>query len=171
MKTAFSKNSLSWRAVCAVLSASLFASACAGKDRLPDDPFEGAGPALTMVVVNHADRYGHVFVDQYWAGNIGRRHQDGRPAGGGGGACCYPGLKDWSKPVTVSWIWGYERDKATGEITRPNEQHTAVVHFPPGGPKRSDDMYKDEAELCVILRDIDKVELAFSIGGTNCITK
>jgi hypothetical protein len=167
MKTTFSKSSLSWRAVCAVLCASLFASACAGNDRLPDDPFEGDGPGLTLVPVNHSGRdAASVFVDKYWAGPVNAH------SGGGGGACCYPGLKDWSKPVTVTVKWGYLREQETEKLTKmPAETRATVVHFPPGGPKRSDDMYKDEAELCVILRDIDKVELAFSIGRASCATK
>jgi len=60
---------------------------------------------MTMVPINHTNRYAvEIFVDKYWAGDVTRH------SGGGAANCCYPGLKDWSKPVTVKWIWGWEED-------------------------------------------------------------
>lgn len=148
----------------------LFAvSACAGRTALPDDPFDSNEPGLTMVPINHTDRYAlDVVADRYWAGDA-RPHNDGSAA-----ACCYPGLKDWSKPVTVRWTWATEVDPKTKAVLKPHEPHSMVAHFPPGGPKRSaDDMAqdKDEPYLCVILRDRDTAELAFSRAATRCATK
>jgi hypothetical protein len=144
----------------------LSVSACAGVSPLSDDPFDSSEPGLTLVPVNHTDRYAlNVFADKYWAADV-------PPEGGGGSrTCCYPGLKDWSKPVTVRWTWGTESDPKTKFILRAPEKHSVVVHFPAGGPSRNDDMSKDEAYLCVILRDTDRAELAFSTSGRGCFNK
>jgi hypothetical protein len=155
-----------WRFVRGVAlngSALLALSACG---TLPDDPFESKGGALGMVPINHTDRYAvDIVVDKYWAGNVSAR------AGGGGASCCYPGLKDWSRPVTVRWIWGWEEDPVTKVQTIPDESHTVVAHFPPGGPHNDPDEYKDDAYVCVILRDRDKVDLAFSPSRSGCWDK
>jgi hypothetical protein len=148
----------------------LFAvSACAGGPSLPDDPFDSDEPGLTMVPINHTDRYAlNVVADKYWAGDA-RPHNDGSAA-----ACCYPGLKDWNKPVTVRWTWGTEVDPKTKAVLKPREPHSMVAYFPPGGPKRSAEdiaQDKDEPYLCVILRNRDTAELAFSWSGTGCATK
>jgi hypothetical protein len=139
-------------------------SACASS-QLPDDAFQGGGAALTMVAVNHTDRGAlDVFADKYWAGDV-------LPQGGGAAAtCCYPGLTDWRKPVTIRWTWDEQDAKGTTPA-RPAEPHMVVSHFPPGGPSRNDDMYKDEANLCIILRDADKAELAFSVTRSGCFDK
>jgi hypothetical protein len=119
-----------------------------------------------MVAVNHANRYAmNIYVDKYWAGNVDEQ------AGGAAAVCCYPGVKDWSKPVTVKWTWGQESDPQTKVVLKPREEHIVVAHFPAGGPSRSDDMYKDEANLCIILRDENKAELAFSVRGLGCFDK
>lgn len=141
-------------------------SACATADVLPDDPFAGAGPALTIIPINHTDRHiPDLYVDQYWGANVYPHN------GGGSGVCCYPGLKDWRKPVRITWRWGMEEDPVTKAITRAGEDRTAVVHFPEGGPKRSSDTSEDESYLCVIFRDNDQVELAFATKGSACARK
>ncbi len=143
-----------------------FVSACAAFEALPDDPFDGAGPALVMVPVNHTDRYiPSLYLDQYWGANADAH------GGGRKGVCCYPGLKDWRKPVNVTWRWGQEEDSVTRAITLAGEDRSAVVNFPPGGPKRSSDTSEDEAYLCVIFRELNKVELAFATKGSACARK
>jgi hypothetical protein len=140
-------------------------SACAHV-ALPDDPFDGEGTALSMVPINHTDRYAvNIFVDKYWAGDVSSH------AGGGGAACCYPGLKDWSQPVTVRWTWGWEEDPKTKAMTKPDESHTVVVHFPSRGPHNDPDPYKADAYACVIFRDLNTVELAFSPSRSGCADK
>ena len=153
------------RAIAMISSVSLTLSACAG-GTLPDDPFDGEGKALSMVPINHTDRYAiRIAVDKYWAANV-------PPHGGGGSAvCCYPGVKDWSRPVTVDWTWDAEEDPKTKVLTKPVEPHTAIAHFPSGGPHSDPDEYKDDAYLCVILRDLDTVELAFSPSAFACADK
>lgn len=141
-------------------------TACAGSSFLPDDPLEGRGPALGMVPINHTDRYAvNIFVEKYWAGDAVAHNAGGKTA------CCFPGVKDWNKPVTVTWEWGYEEDPKTKAITRPDEKHTVQVQFPQGGPYQGSDPYKTDAYLCVILRDRNTAELAFSPSGTGCATK
>lgn len=121
---------------------------------------------MTIVPVNHTDRYAvGISLDKYWAGNVSRR------SGGGGAICCYPGLKNWSEPVTVSWTWGWEEDPRTKAVTKPDETHTVVAHFPASGPHHDPDMHKDDSYVCVILRDIDKVDLAFSPSRSGCADK
>ena len=56
-------------------------------------------------------------------------------------------------------------------VLKPREQHTTVVHFPRAPYRDDDDMSKDDAYLCVILRDTDRAELAFSTSGTGCAKK
>lgn len=139
-------------------------SACTGT-LLPDDPFAGDSP-MAMVPINHTDRYAvHIFVDKYWAGDVTRR------AGGGKAACCYPGLKDWRRPVTVRWTWGTEEDPKTKAITMPREPRTVIAHFPASGPHSDPDPGKDDAYVCVILRDLDTAELAFSPTRSGCADK
>ena len=119
-----------------------------------------------MVPINHTGRYAvNIFVDKYWAGDAGRH------AGGGGAACCYPGLKNWNQPVTVRWTWGWEEDPKTKAMTKPDESHTVIAHFPAGGPHSDPDMSKDDAYVCVILRDLDAVDLAFSPSASACANK
>jgi len=131
---------------------------------LPDDPFDGASTALSMVPVNHTDRYAvDIFVDKYWAGDADDH------SGGGAAACCYPGLKDWEQPVTVRWTWGQESNRATGVIQKKREQRMVVTRFPAGGPHVDPDPYKTDAYACVIFRDLDTVELAFS--ASRCAAK
>ncbi|MCZ2903677.1 MULTISPECIES: DUF3304 domain-containing protein [pseudomallei group] len=141
-------------------------TACASSSRLPDDPLAGKGPALAMVPVSHADRYAvNIFVDKYWAGDV-------EPHGGGGGAaCCFPGVKDWSKPVTVTWTWDAEEDPKTKAVTVPEEKHSVQVNFPPGGPHQDTDWHKTDAYLCVILRDRSTAALAFSPSRSGCVAK
>ncbi|WP_283151240.1 DUF3304 domain-containing protein [Silvimonas soli] len=129
------------------------------------------GPSLMMVPINHYGRYADsVFVDKYWAGNVTRQHEDGTPAGGGKAVCCYQGYKDWSKPVKVRWVWGYERDKQTKQIVRESEWHEAMVKLP-SQPRSAPDPLDSDAYLCIILRDRDKVELAYSRTSTGCADK
>jgi hypothetical protein len=140
-------------------------SACAHV-ALPDDPFDGEGTALSMVPINHTDRYAvNIFVDKYWAGDV-----DGH-AGGGAAACCYPGLKNWSQPVTIRWMWGQESDPTTGVVQKKREQHLVVTHFPARGPHNDPDPYKADAYACVIFRDLNTVELAFSPSRSGCADK
>ena len=121
---------------------------------------------MAMVPINHTDRYAvSIFIDKYWAGDAGRQ------SGGGAAACCYPGLKDWSKPVKVAWTWGWEEDPKTKAVLKPDEQHTVVAHFPASGPHSDRDPMKDDAYVCVILRDLDKAELTFSPTATGCFDK
>ena len=79
--------------------------------------------------------------------------------------------------MQVSWEWGYERDPLTKTISLPDEQHTVLATFP-RPPKRlhkpdpqhwtRDDMLQDEGYLCVILRTLERVELAFSVSRRAC---
>ncbi|MEK6368188.1 MAG: hypothetical protein V4803_18015, partial [Burkholderia gladioli] len=75
------------------------------------------------------------------------------------------------KPVTVTWVWGTEEDPATKAITMPREKHSVQVNFPAGGPHRDLDWRKSDAYLCVILRDLNTAELAFSPTGSGCMSK
>ena len=136
----------------------LFAvSACAGAPASPEDPLASDHP-LWMVPINHIDRVAiNLAVDRYGMGDV-------YPHGGGARACCYPGPMDWSKPVTVHWEWDTVVDPKT-KVVPPTEPHSMVMHFPPGGPAR-DDRY-----LCLILRDRDTAELAFSRVALQCATK
>jgi hypothetical protein len=154
-----------WRTVALATSAVITLSACA-HDTLPDDPFSSQGTALSMVPINHADRYAvDIFVDKYWAGNVTRH------AGGGAAACCYPGLKDWRQPVIVRWTWGWEEDPKTKAVTMSDEPHKVVTHFPASGPHNDPDPYKADAYVCVILRDLNTAELAFSPNRSGCADK
>ncbi|WP_186020119.1 hypothetical protein [Burkholderia gladioli] len=45
----------------------------------------------------------------------------------------FPSVKGWSKPVVVTWEWGYEEDPATKAVTTPDEKHSVQVNFPTGG--------------------------------------
>ncbi|CAN0624765.1 conserved protein of unknown function [Burkholderia multivorans] len=142
-------------AACALLAL----SACAGGSPLSDDPLASDHP-LWMVPINQTDRWAiNMAVDKYGMGG-GRPHNDGSSA-----ACCYPGLKDWGKPVTVRWTWGTELDPQTKALLKPREPHSMVAHFPPGGPA------KDDRYLCLILRDRETAELAFATSRTRCATK
>lgn len=140
-------------------------SACAGS-ALPDDPFAGQGSAMAMVPINHTDRYAtNIFVEKYWAGDVDDH------AGGGKAACCYPGLKNWRQPVTVTWTWGQESDPQTKVVQKKREQRTVTAYFPASGPHSDRDPVKDDAYVCVILRDLDKAELAFSPTASGCADK
>jgi hypothetical protein len=155
----------SLRAAGLATGALLTLSACAGTV-LPDDPFDGPGSAMAMVPVNHTDRYAvNIFIDKYWAGDAGRQ------TGGGKAACCYPGLDDWSQPVKVAWIWGWEEDPKTKAMVEPDEEHSVIAHFPASGPHSDPDLKKDDAYVCAILRDLDTAELAFSPTRKGCFDK
>ncbi|AEA58714.1 DUF3304 domain-containing protein [Burkholderia gladioli] len=131
-----------------------------------DDQLAGDGQALAMVPANHTDRYAvHIFIDKYWAGDVSAQ------AGGTKAACCFPGRKDWSKPISVTWEWGREEDAETKAITMPAEKHSALVNFPAHGPHQDPNWRKSDAYLCVIFRDLNTVALAFSPSGTECLTK
>lgn len=129
-------------------------------------PLAGGEQALAMVPANHTDRYAvHIFIDKYWAGDVSAQ------AGGTKAACCFPGRKDWSKPISVTWEWGREEDAETKAITMPAEKHSALVNFPAHGPHQDPNWRKSDAYLCVIFRDLNTVALAFSPSGTECLTK
>ncbi|KDB07491.1 Protein of unknown function DUF3304 [Burkholderia sp. lig30] len=135
-------------------------SACAGSSPLPDDPLASDHP-LWMVPINYMDRWAiNMAVDKYGMGGV-----DPYNNGGGAAACCYPGSKDWNKPVTARWTWGTELDPQTKAVLKPREPHSMVVHFPQGGPA------KDDRYLCLILRDRETAELAFATSRTRCATK
>ena len=136
----------------------LVLSACAESTLLPDDPLSSEHP-LWMVPVNPTDNWAiNLAVDRYGMGGANPH------AAGGAAACCYPSPKDWSKPVTVHWEWDTVVRPGT-KIIPPTEPHTMVLHFPPGGPA------KDDRYLCLILRDRDTAELAFSRVASRCATK
>jgi hypothetical protein len=119
-----------------------------------------------MVPANHTDRWAvNIYVDQYWAGDVSPR------GGGAKAACCFPGMQDWSKPVTVTWIWDDVVDPKAAPIPAPEEKHSVQVNFPPGGPHRNPDWHKTDAYLCVILRGPNTAELAFSPSGSGCMSK
>ncbi|KDB07494.1 Protein of unknown function DUF3304 [Burkholderia sp. lig30] len=141
-------------AACALLAL----SACAGSSPLSVDPLASDHP-LWMVPINRTDRWAvNMAVDRYGMGNA-------TPHGSGGAAaCCYPSPADWSKPVTVHWEWDTVVDPKT-KVVPPTEPHSMVVHFPPGGPA------KDDRYLCLILRDRETAELAFSRVASHCATK
>ncbi|WP_186157151.1 DUF3304 domain-containing protein [Burkholderia gladioli] len=141
-------------------------TACAGSNTMPDDPLAGGGQALAMVPANHADRYAvNIFVDKYWAGDVSAH------AGGSKAACCFPDIKSWSEPVTVTWEWGREEDSQTGTVTMPDEKHSVQVNFPAGGPHQDPDWHKADAYLCVILRSRNTADLAFSPSRSGCMSK
>ncbi|WLE62857.1 DUF3304 domain-containing protein [Burkholderia plantarii] len=142
-----------------LIACALFAlSACANDSLPPDDPLASEHP-LWMVQVNHTDRGAiNLAVDQYGMGDVYPH------SGGGAAACCYPSPKDWSKPVTVHWEWDTMFDPKA-KVIPPTEPHSLIVHFPPGGPAKND------RYLCLILRDRDTAELAFSRAATRCATK
>ncbi|MDD1791228.1 DUF3304 domain-containing protein [Burkholderia gladioli] len=138
-------------------------AACAS---VMDDQRAGSEQTLAMVPANHTNRYTvGIYVDKHWAGGVNPQ------AGGTKSTCCFPGMKDWSKPVTVTWVWGTEEDPATKAITMPREKHSVQVNFPAGGPHRDLDWHKSDAYLCVILRDLNTAELAFSPTGSGCMSK
>ncbi|CAB3794035.1 hypothetical protein [Paraburkholderia caffeinilytica] len=145
-------------AVCALVTL----SACTGSPRLPDDPFASRATAMAMVPINHTGRYAfEVFVDKYWAGDA-PPHNDGAAA-----ACCHPGLTDWHSPSTVRWKWSEEDPKGnTPALNR--ETHSMLAHFPADGPHSDPDPNKDDAYVCVILRDLNTAELAFSPSRSGC---
>lgn len=158
-----------------ILGSTGLALALASCSSIPSISAADKGPGLWLVPVNHTDRYAsNIFVEDAWAGNVGRQ------GGGGGAACCIAGRKDWSKPVEVKWEWGYEVDPLTKKITIPDESHSAMVSFP-GAPKRlnksikekwsAEDYMGDEAYLCVIFRTLDKVEFAYSHNRGGCRQK
>jgi hypothetical protein len=152
------------RTVALAVGAMIVLSACG--HTLPDDPFDGEGTALSMVPINHTDRYAvNILVDKYWAGGVDDH------AGGGKIICCYPGLKNWGQPVTIRWTWGQESDPKTGVVQKKREQRLAVAHFPANGPRNDPDPYKSDAYACVIFRDLNTVELAFSPSASGCADK
>ncbi|CAM2175784.1 DUF3304 domain-containing protein [Paraburkholderia sacchari] len=163
-KTALARSAQSLHTAAPAVATAIALSACGHV--LPDDPFASEGQAMAMVPINHTDRYAvNIFVDKYWAGNVTRH------AGGGAAACCYPGLKDWRQPVTIKWTWGWEEDPKTNAVTMPDEPHTVVAHFPSSGPRSDPDPMKDDAYVCVILRDLGTAELAFSPSRSGCANK
>ncbi|WP_186072769.1 DUF3304 domain-containing protein [Burkholderia gladioli] len=141
-------------------------TACAGSNAVPDDPLAGGGQALAMVAANHVDRWAvNIYVDKYWAADVG-------PKGGGSAAtCCFPGMKDWNHPVTVTWYWDVLRDPKTKAIVAPKEKRSVQVSFPASGPHQDPDWHKADAYLCVILRDDDTAALAFSPSRSGCVNK
>jgi hypothetical protein len=113
---------------------------------------------MAMVPINHTDRGAiDVFVDEHWAGDVDK-HQ-----GGGAAACCYPGLNDWRQPVTIRWTWG--------DGSKETERQAVVTHFPASGPHDDPDPLKSDAYVCVILRDLNTAELAFSPSASGCAHK
>ena len=156
------KNKL--KSIAAIGCALLMISACAGTDGLPN-PFSGSGEPLTMVPINHTDRPAtSVFVDKSWAGNPYPK------SGGGKAACCYPAMKNWDQPATVKILWGSTENPVTRDLILSQESKTYTAQFPPEGPNRSDPDHP-ETYLCVILRDFDKVDLAFSRSRGGCLQK
>ena len=147
------------RTVALAASALLALSACTADGSLVyDDPLASEHP-LYMVPISQTDRWAvNMAVDHYGMGDS-PPHGDGSAA-----ACCYPSPRDWSKPVTVHWEWDTVVDPKT-KVVPPTEPHSMIVHFPPGGPA------KDDRYLCLILRDRDTAELAFSRAATRCATK
>ncbi|WP_186123382.1 DUF3304 domain-containing protein [Burkholderia gladioli] len=141
-------------------------TACAGSNGTADDPLVVGGQALAMVPANHVNRWAvNIYVDKYWAGNVS-------PEGGGAkAACCFPGMIDWSKPVTVTWIWDAVEDPKTKAVVTPEEAHSIQVNFPAGGPHQDSDWHKADAYLCVILRDRNRAALEFSSSRSGCMSK
>ncbi|WP_226993598.1 DUF3304 domain-containing protein [Burkholderia plantarii] len=146
------------RATVLAACALLVLSACADSSLPPDDPLASEHP-LWMVQVNHTDRGAiNLAVGRYGMGDVYPH------SGGGAAACCYPSPKDWSKPVTVHWEWDTMFDPKA-KVIPPTEPHSLTVHFPPGGPAKHD------RYLCLILRDRDTAELAFSRAASRCVAK
>ncbi|MCS3394126.1 DUF3304 domain-containing protein [Burkholderia thailandensis] len=160
-------NDAKFKRAAVAASCAVFAlTACASSDTQSDNPNIGGGQALGMVPINHTDRYAvNIFVDKYWAG-------DAEPQNAGGKtACCFPGMKDWSKPVTIRWTWGQESNRETKVILKPRESRTVQAYFPAQGPHSDPDWHKTDAYLCIILRDLNTAEVAFSPSGTGCRMK
>ncbi|WP_083339056.1 DUF3304 domain-containing protein [Chromobacterium sphagni] len=165
---------------CIVL-VSLLLVGCSTASGLPDDPFAGKARALSIVLVNHTDRYvSQAFVDKYWAANMGKRYPDGSPRGGYSSVCCYSGVTDWRKPVRVMWEWGREEEPGVGnkngtytpgKLILPDEEHVVMAKLPPRFPVDSPDMFKQETSLCVIFRDLNTVELDYAVGSVACAKK
>ncbi|CAG9230936.1 hypothetical protein [Burkholderia gladioli] len=140
-------------------------TACAGSNAMLDYVGSGGG-ALSMVLANHVDRWAvKVYVDKYWAGIVGPED------GGAAAACCFPGVQDWSKPVTVTWVWDAIKDPVTKAVTVPEERHSVQTGFPSGGPHQDPDWHKSDAYLCVILRGRDSAALEFSPTRSGCMNK
>lgn len=164
-----------------VALAGLLLAGCSSAGTSQDDVFTDDARALGIVLVNHTDRYvSQAYVGKYWAANIGKRYADGSPRGGNSSVCCYSGVTDWRKPVRVAWTWGSEGEPSTvnkdgtlklGKETMPAEQHEVMAKFPPRFPLDSPDRFKQETALCVIFRDLNTVELAYSVGGFDCDKK
>ncbi|MCH2242038.1 MAG: DUF3304 domain-containing protein [Aquabacterium sp.] len=154
------------------ISLAAWLAACSG---LSGGHATGTQAGLWLVPVNHTGRHApQIFVDDTWAGNVGRH------GGGGGAVCCIAGRADWSKPVLVQWRWGREEDPVTKAVTLAGEDRSAMVAFP-RAPKRlnkpikepwsSEDYAADEAYLCVIFRTLDKVELSYATRAGACREK
>jgi hypothetical protein len=144
---------------------------CANLADGSDQPFTGSGgKALNMILVNHNHRpISQAFVGTNWAANAGAG--DAKGPGGGGIICCY-NVTDWRKPVKVMWTFSalgepsfYNKEgiRTEGKITTPKEDHVAMVSLPPRMPIASSDMFKDEGNLCVIFKDLNTVELQYSV--------
>ena len=70
MKKTTRMHPASLRITALTACALLTVSACTAPALLPDDPFDSSEPGLTLVPINHTDRYAlNVFADKYWAGN------------------------------------------------------------------------------------------------------
>ena len=148
---------------------------CASLADGSDQPFTGGGgKALNMILVNHTNRpISQAFVGTNWAANASAADADG--LGGGKIVCCY-NVTDWRKPVKVMWTFSeigepsfYNKDgiRTEGKVLIPKEDHVLMVNLPPRMPISSDDMFKDEGNLCVIVRDLNTVELQYSVRF-NC---
>ncbi|MBX9346617.1 DUF3304 domain-containing protein [Chromobacterium vaccinii] len=160
---------------------SLLLACCSSAATSQDDVFTDDARALTIVLVNHTDRYvSQAYVGKNWAANIGKRYEDGSPRGGNKQVCCYSGVTDWRKPVRVAWTWGSEGEPSTvnkdgtlklGKETMPAEQHEVMAKLPPRFPLNGSDRLKQETALCVIFRDTNTVDLAYAVVGTDCDKK
>ncbi|QBC42642.1 hypothetical protein C1H71_03110 [Iodobacter fluviatilis] len=51
-----------------------------------------------------------------------------------------------------------------GKVLIPKEDHVLMVNLPPRMPIASSDMFKDEGNLCVIFKDLNTVELQYSVS-------
>ncbi|WP_133300327.1 hypothetical protein [Paraburkholderia lacunae] len=85
--------------------------------------------------------------------------------------CCVSAKKDWSRPVRIYFQWEAEfsQDKG-GMLFKPDSEDMIVANFQ---ENKLDVLKKLKEEkikpvICVIFRDVDKVDLDFGRSSEDC---